>query len=153
MKAREQTQVLTATTATITNTLPGEMKALQDGDQMLKSYKTKAVEGTTKHTKDGEVSFVRRKGVLYRLVEKGEEKFKQLLVPKTRRAGEYELSAVKEEEERVLGTINGTVADSPWTIPAMVKEWLGDNTRQQRFGRKWIDKPASCCRYALPVPK
>ena len=31
------------------------------------------------------MSFVRRKGVLYRLAEKGEEKFKQLLVPKSKR--------------------------------------------------------------------
>ena len=87
-KAREQTQVLTATTAPITNTLPGELKALQDEDQMLESYKTEAVEGTTKHTKDGEVSFVRRKGVLYLQAENGEQKFKQLLVPKTKREEE-----------------------------------------------------------------
>ena len=84
-KAREQTQFLTTTTAPITNTLPRVMKTLQDGDQTLDSYKTQAVEGTTNHTKDGEVSFVRRKGVLYRLTEKGEEKFKQLLVPMSKR--------------------------------------------------------------------
>jgi len=60
------------------------MKGLLDGDQTLESCKTLAVKGTTKYTADGEVSFIRKKGVLYRLAKNGEGKFKQLLVPKTK---------------------------------------------------------------------
>ena len=47
----------------------------------------------------------------------------------TKGEGEYELFAVEVEEERVLGTMNGTVPDSPRTVSGTVKEVLWDNTR------------------------
>ena len=54
----------------------------------------------------------------------------------------------------MLGTTNGSVADSPRTVTESVKEVLWDNKRQRRFGRKWIDdKSAGCRQYALPFPK
>ena len=84
-RARGQPRALPTTTVPIANTLPGEVRGLQDEDTTLETCKRLALEGTTKRTRDGEVSFVRRRGILYRIARKGEEKLRQLLVPKGKR--------------------------------------------------------------------
>jgi hypothetical protein len=83
--AREQERAVAEATELLDNTLSSDLKVLQDGDRTLEWCRVLTLEGTKKHTREGEVSFVQQEGILYRLVRKGEEAVKQLVVPETRR--------------------------------------------------------------------
>lgn len=61
------------------------------------------------------------------------------------------------EEEGVLGRMNGTIVDLPWTLLETVNEASLDNSQAvtwQRFSQKWVDdKPAGCHAYWLPFSR
>ena len=85
VKSREKERVVAAATESPDDALPSDLGVHQDGDKTLAWCRDLAVEGTTRHTKEGEVSFVHQEGILYRLVKKGGKTAKQLVVPEVRR--------------------------------------------------------------------
>ena len=85
VKTREEERVVAEAMESPNNALPSDLGVHRDGDKTLGWGRDLALEGTTKHTREGEVIFVRQEGILYHLVKNGGETAKQLVVPEVRR--------------------------------------------------------------------
>ena len=116
VKTREEERAVAEATESTDNTLLSDLEVLQDGDRTLGWCKDLALEGTKKHTREGEVSFVRQEGVLYRLVGKGEKAVKQLVVPDVRRGVVLRLAhqGWRGEHFSIADTTRKVVEQSYW---------------------------------------
>ena len=52
-KARDEERAVAEATESLDDTLPSDLKVLQDGDRTLKWCRDLALEGTKKHTREG----------------------------------------------------------------------------------------------------
>ena len=76
---------LNPSTSPIDNLLPGELRRLQEEDSTLNKIRGYAKEKSVRNLPDGEVEFALKRGILYRYARKGTERYKQVIVPRSKR--------------------------------------------------------------------
>ena len=86
----------------VQNMLPTEFRILQQEDASLDFFKWRADDKTAKGTDNGEVTFIYKKGILYRHTKKGPNQFKQMMVPESKR-----MEVLKLAHEGLLGAHMG----------------------------------------------
>ena len=86
----------------VQNMLPTELRKLQQEDASLNYFRKRADDKTAKGADNGEVTFIYKKGILYRHTKKGPNQFKQLIVPESKR-----VEVLKLVHEGLLGAHMG----------------------------------------------
>jgi transposase InsO family protein len=85
MRRRSGPKPLKPSTSPIDNLLPGELRGLQEEDSTLNKIRGYAKDKSVRNLPDGEVEFALKRGILYRYARKGTERYKQVIVPRSKR--------------------------------------------------------------------